>query len=118
MRNWPPQLQEFRREIGRSVDDTSDDLLLSSALDAAVAFVERVHRGKFAFADYPFSPLPPVPDDMWLGTLRLARRLHNRRQSPDGLVDMGELGSARIPSFDPDIDRALRIGRYRSPVFG
>jgi hypothetical protein len=30
---------------------------------------------------------------------------------------MAELGAARIPSFDPDIERLLKIGRYRGPVF-
>jgi hypothetical protein len=28
---------------------------------------------------------------------------------------MAELGGARVPSFDPDIERLLRIGRH-SPV--
>lgn len=117
MSTWPPDLAKFRQETGRAADDTSDDELLTTVLDAAVAFVERVHAGRFAFGD-EMSDLTEVPADMWLGTLRLARRLHNRRQSPDGVFDLGELGTARIPSFDPDIDRALRIGRYRSPVFG
>jgi hypothetical protein len=29
---------------------------------------------------------------------------------------MGEMGTARVTSFDPDIDRLLRIGRHRGPV--
>ena len=31
---------------------------------------------------------------------------------------MGELGSARIPSFDPDIEALLGVGRYRPPMVG
>jgi hypothetical protein len=30
---------------------------------------------------------------------------------------MGELGSGRVPSFDTDIDRLLRIGRFAPAVF-
>lgn len=58
----------------------------------------------------------PTPD-LILGTLRLAGRWHTRRRSPDGLVSMAELGAARVPSFDPDIERLLKIGRYRGAVF-
>ncbi|MBB2500264.1 hypothetical protein H5411_14160 [Amycolatopsis echigonensis] len=54
---------------------------------------------------------------MSLGTVRLAAREFARRRSPEALIDMGELGSARIPSFDPDIERLLGIGRFRGPVF-
>lgn len=58
----------------------------------------------------------PTPD-LHLGTLRLAGRWHTRRRSPDGLVAMAELGAARVPSFDPDIERLLKIGRYARAVF-
>jgi hypothetical protein len=47
--------------------------------------------------------------------LRLAGRWHTRRRSPDGLVAMAEMGAARVTSFDPDIDRLLRIGRHKRP---
>jgi hypothetical protein len=34
-------------------------------------------------------------------------------------VDLGnDLGSARVPSVDPDIERLLGIGRYRGPMVG
>lgn len=117
MATWPPELARLRGELGRNVNDTSDDALVQAALDSAVAFVERVHSSRYAFGEL-VSDLPDVPADMVLGTLYLARRLHRRRQSPDGVFDLGELGTSRIPSFDPDIDRMLRIGRYRSPVIG
>lgn len=117
MSTWPPALTDFRRELRRTVDDTADQQLEQSALDAAIAFVERIHAAKYAFGDQ-FSDLPEVDANMWLGTLYLARRLNSRRRSPDGVIDLGELGTTRIPSFDPDIDRMLRIGRYKSPVFG
>lgn len=56
-------------------------------------------------------------EDLFLGTIRLAHRWHVRRRSPDGLVNMSDLGTARVPSFDPDIERLLGIGRYSGPVF-
>lgn len=114
---WPPKLAGLRRELGRVPGDSADDDLLTDSLNAAIAFVLRVHAGRYNFDDS--SPLlPDVPADMVLGTTYLAKRLHSRRRSPDALIDLGELGSARIPSFDPDIDFMLRIGRYRTAVYG
>jgi hypothetical protein len=34
------------------------------------------------------------------------------------MVDMGELGTTRVPSVDPDIERLLGIGRFRAPMVG
>lgn len=110
---WPPVLAELKTDL--KIDDERDDERLQTMLDAACAFVERVHAGRYAFGDLA-STRPEVPADMRAGTLRLAGRWHKRRDSPNGLVAMGELGSARIPSFDPDIDRMLRVGRYRRAV--
>lgn len=120
---WPPDLDALkadmrsRGEPDGQLDD--DDVRLQQVLDAAVEFVQRVRSGDYNFAADPDSELPdPGEDDqLVLGTLRLARRWHERRRSPDGLVDMGELGSSRIPSVDPDIERLLGIGRFRGPVF-
>ncbi|WP_181778930.1 hypothetical protein [Pseudonocardia pini] len=111
---WPPLLE--RLKVDRSIDDSRDDPRLESVLAAAVAFVERVRGGDFDFSGDPDSLLPPPPDDVVVGTVRLAGRWHERGRSPDGLISMGELGTARVPSFDPDIERLLGIGRYRGPV--
>jgi hypothetical protein len=111
---WPPQLNELKQD--RQIDDVRDDPRLSSVLSAAVAFVERVRGGDFNFSGDPDSLLPAPPDDLVVGTVRLAGRWHERGRSPDGLISMGEFGSARVPSFDPDIERQLGIGRYRGPV--
>ena len=83
---------------------------------AAVADVEAV-VGETVFADIEglVTVLPVPGSDFELGTIRLAGRWFTRRRSPDGLVSMAELGGARVPSFDPDIERLLRIGRH-SPV--
>jgi hypothetical protein len=113
---WPPVVDDLKEDIGREVEDVRDDVRLQTVLDAAVAFVERVHAGRYDFTGADLT-LPDPPDDICLGTLRLAGRYHARRRSVDGLVDMAELGLARIPSFDPDIDQLLRIGRWSPGVF-
>ncbi|MGL5909489.1 MAG: hypothetical protein ACRCZP_05775, partial [Phycicoccus sp.] len=94
----------------------SRDAALTDVLDAAVATVERVRGGSLNFTGDPLSLLPGPGADVALGTVRLAGRWHVRRRSPDGLVAASELGSTRVPSFDPDIERLLGLGRYRSPV--
>jgi hypothetical protein len=111
---WPPQLQDVKG----GVVDSRDDAALQDALDAAVAYVEEQRAGDFTFTGSPTSLLPVPDHKVFRGTVQLARRWHNRLNSPDGLVDMGELGTARIPSVDPDIERQLGIGRFRSPMVG
>lgn len=115
--SWPPELADLKRDLG--IEDTRDDATLGDQLSAAIAFVERVRQGAFNFAGDadPLSSLPSPHEDLILGTVRLAGRWHTRRRSPDGLVNMGsELGSTRVPSFDPDIERLLGVGRYRDSV--
>jgi hypothetical protein len=98
--------------------DPADEQRLQRVLDAAVEFVERIHKGRFNFDADPESELPVPGESLKLGTLMLARRWDTRRRSPQGLVAMAELGAARVPSFDGDIDRLLRIGRHAIPRVG
>lgn len=114
---WPPDLPALKADMRIDLDDTRDDERLQQMLDAAVAYVERVKAARFNFAADPLSDLPEPTADIVTGTLRLAGRWHTRRRSPDGLVDMGELGSGRVPSVDPDIERLLGIGRFAPAVF-
>lgn len=111
--NWPPLLADLKEDAKVPVDETRDDVDLQRELDASVSFVERVRRGDFNFSQDPLSPLPEPTEDLTLGTLRLAGRWFTRRRSPDGLVALPEVGSSRVPSFDPDIERQLGIGRFR-----
>lgn len=108
MGTWPPTLAELKADIG--IEDDRDDAQLTTVLAAAVSFVQRVRPG-------PLGTAPDGTDDLVLGTLRLAGRWHVRRRSPDALIQMGELGASRVPSFDPDIERLLGIGRYAKAVF-
>lgn len=113
---WPPQLQDLKDYVG--VTDNRDDATLATALDAAVVYVEDALAGSYNFAGDVTSLLPAPSVRVEQGALLYAFRLHNRRRSPDGTVDMGELGMARIPSNDPDIERLLSIGRWRPPMVG
>lgn len=96
--------------------DTRDDDDFTMQLSAAISFVEDKHDGVFDFADESGSALPRPGAEMVLGAIRLAVRWKTRRRSPDALIAAGELGSSRVPSFDPDIERMLQIGRYAPPV--
>jgi hypothetical protein len=114
--SWPPVLAELKSDMKVDAVDTRDDVALQLMLDASVFFAERMQPA-YNYAADPMSDLDDPDPDLKLGAIRLASRWHTRRRSPDGLVAMAELGSARVPSFDPDIERLLRIGRYRGPVF-
>jgi hypothetical protein len=95
----------------------ADEQRLQRVFGAAVEFVERIHRGRYNFSGGP-SDLPLPGETLKLGTVMLARRWDTRRRSPQGLVAMAELGAARVPSFDSDIDRLLRLGRHAIPRVG
>lgn len=112
---WPPTLADLKNDMKIPLDDTRDDVILTQVLDAAIDKVTEIKAGVYDFGVAPDLPVPPVR--IVLGTIRLAGRWHTRRRSPDGLVAMAELGAARVPSFDPDIERMLGIGRYAASVF-
>ncbi len=102
MATWPPTLAQLKLDMGVTRDDK--DAALQQALDAAVAYVERVR------SDLDFSA--PVTDDLVLGTLRYARRLDYRRESPGGAIVSMEAGASPVASWDADVEKLLRIGRY------
>lgn len=113
---WPPTLAQVKADLGIEPDDTAQDLVVARQLAASIAFVERVKADTFNFADESGLDLEDPDADLILGTIRLAGRWNARRRSVDGLVNMGDMGAGRVPSFDPDIDRLLRIGRFQGPV--
>lgn len=114
---WPPTLAELKVDLDIAATDTRKDTSLQQMLDAAVEFVERVRPVyKYDATVVAQVSLPDPPVDLRLGVLRLAGRWLIRKRSPDGLVAMGEMGSSRVSSFDPDIDRMLGIGRYAKNV--
>lgn len=56
----------------------------------------------------------PAPDDLVLAVNVLTARLLDRRNSPNGLVGVGDLGATRIPGSDADVSSL--IGPYRRVV--
>lgn len=124
---WPPCLTDLRNDAGKAADDQddSDDGSLSMVLDAAITRVTYLKGDEYDLDDDPTGEsdsggIRIAPDfDLILGTIRLARRWHDRRRSPDGAAIMaGDLGTARVPAYDPDIERLLKIGRYARPQDG
>jgi hypothetical protein len=113
---WPPTLADLKSDMQIDEGDERDDDELEIVLSAAVTFIEGQHDETYDFAGESGSDLPAPDSDLILGTCRLAWRWHQRRRSPDALIQMGELGSGRVPSFDPDIDRLCRLGRFAPPV--
>ncbi|MGH3546689.1 MAG: hypothetical protein ACRDQU_00885 [Pseudonocardiaceae bacterium] len=82
---------------------TRDDEALQRALNAAMAWVQD-HR-----PDLDYHGAWTVPLYVQLGTIRLAARWFVRRVSPDGLVNMGTLGTGNVMASDPDIYMQLGI---------
>lgn len=115
--SWPPTLEMLKRELKIDPEDTDGDFELAGYLASSISFVERVRGADFNFADESLSDLPDPGPDLVLGAIRLAGRWNARRRSPDAMVSSAELGTARVASFDPDIDRLLGIGRFAGPVF-
>ncbi|MGH3795945.1 MAG: hypothetical protein ACRDS0_36885 [Pseudonocardiaceae bacterium] len=83
--------------------NTRDDEALQRALDAAMSWVME-HR-----TDLDYHGAWTVPNHIQLGTIRLAARWFVRRISPDGLVNMGTLGTGNVMASDPDIYMQLGI---------
>lgn len=116
-RTWPPTVQDVKTDANITTD--VDDDRLGLVLDAAVAYVQRV-RPKFNYdADPTLSDCLPDPtDDLWLGTVRLAKRWHDRRRAAAGQIFAGEGGgSDTVPYVDPDIERMLGTGKFAKGAF-
>ncbi len=108
--DWPPTLATYKLDLKLDQDDDRFDDALQATLDAAVVYVERV-RDDVVFYDFELGD--PIPSaDLILGTLRYARRLDARRDTPQGALIVGTLGAANVPGWDADIERLLRIGKY------
>lgn len=115
---WPPTLVELKLDMKVDAEDERFDAEMQQTLDGAVAYVERVRTDvDFLTAGDPPAAADPtktalVTDDLVLGTLRYARRLDLRRDTPVAMLVAGELGTAVVPVFDTDVEKLLRVGRY------
>lgn len=106
MATWPPLLEDLQRDMKLTDVTLTDEQVeqLEQTLAAAIAYVERT-RSDLDFTD-------SLGDDLMLGTLRYARRLDLRRETPVGLMVLDGITSTTIPGWDSDIERLLQIGRY------
>lgn len=93
--NWPT-LDEYK-DWAR-IRDTADDVAIDQALSAVmVAIVARAPA--LATADCPW--------DVNYATLLWTNRLLSRRNSPDGIVGVADLGVATIAKADRDVLQLL-----------
>jgi|ERR1700758_256485 len=114
---WPPTLADLKVVLGNPnpTQPHKDDARVNDSLVAAISYVQD-RRRTFNYSGDITSCLPPVPDHIWEGTVRLAERWDRRHNSPDGVVSMGDMGTGRVPSVDADIERMLGLGRFAGPV--
>ena len=95
------------------ITDTIDDQVLADIVAAAMqqqyARCITAMDAMTAAPDQQPLPVPPavlstVPPDLFEAALMRGARLYARRASPEGLIPLGDLGVARVPRFDADID--------------
>jgi hypothetical protein len=83
--------------------DTTDDVAISEASAAAAEAIEL--RAPKSFKPDPETGDPPPTSPMLLEAGRLlTNRLLARRNSPDGVVGVSDVGTATVLSYDADIN--------------
>lgn len=93
--NWP-DLQAYKSWA--RIYDTSDDVSIQEAIDAVkIAVVARC----------PGLQTIDCPNDARIAVLLWVNRLLSRRNSPDGVVGVGDLGIATVARADRDILQML-----------
>lgn len=93
--------------------DVTDDALIQPCIDATEPEVCRARPD--AWDDTVTPPITPHDyPDAYRGGVMLAARLVRRRNSPAGIESFGE-SVTYVASYDPDLDRFMRRGRYRMP---
>jgi hypothetical protein len=99
-----------RAQTGLRQGSAVDDEALKLAANAAAEYVEELKPELYVTAgDPPVTSYEPT-HRVRLGAAMLAHRWYARRASPLGVAGYGELGSAGILRYDPDIARLLDIG--------
>jgi hypothetical protein len=104
---WSPWLTVDGYKAWARIDpaDTADDAAISEASDAAAQAIEL--RAPFGFVlDAEGAEIPPPPMLFQAGRL-LVNRLMARRNSPDGVVGVSDMGTATVLSYDADISQMI-----------
>jgi hypothetical protein len=93
--NWPT-VDEYK-DWAR-IRDTSDDVAIDQALSAVM---------EATVARAPALATVDCPTDVLYATLLWTNRLLSRRNSPDGIVGVADLGVATIAKADRDVLQLL-----------
>lgn len=101
---WP-DIPDYRN-WARVPDGVDDD-----AIADALAAVQDAIRMRCPCL---FGPTPFVPDSAYQAALLWTSRLLARRNSPEGVVGVGDMGVATIAGYDRDVQRLL--SPYIDPV--
>lgn len=100
-------------------NDGAGDPYLGGVVDAVNAYVESVPSKRVnIITDPDGNPLEVWTKDTEHAAIMLASRLYTRRNSPNGIETMNELGTSYVARYDPDIEKLLRIGVYNIPMVG
>jgi hypothetical protein len=97
-----------------------DEDLITRSAAAVEPFVERSRGDMWLIvivADGETAVYKP-DREVYQAAVNLAARWYRRRNSPAGIESIGDAGIAYVARFDPEIERALRIGSYRRAVIG
>lgn len=97
---WP-EVEEYKEwaRIGTdAVPDTLDDVAIDQALSAVKSAI---------VARCPGLSAAPCPADVLYACLLWANRLLVRRQSPEGIVGVPDMGMVTIATYDSDIRQML-----------
>jgi hypothetical protein len=82
--------------------DTADDAAITDAVNASMEGIEG-----WAVKAFTDDPAAVLPFTVYEAGLLLTNRLMARRNSPDGVVGVSDMGTATILANDADINRML-----------
>ena len=102
--------------------DPADVVAWLGGADAMAGYdetvLERVCAAVDGWADRHFD-IPDTPNaEIEQGLIQEAGRRWSRKYSPDGLSGSGDLVPIRVPTWDPDAERALNSVRKTAGLFG
>jgi hypothetical protein len=107
---WPLTLEDYKAWARIAGGDTADDVAIQQAIDAVSEKFTQLLRPMVWSSD----PSGQVASDVAEAGLLYVNRLLSRRNSPDGVVGVSDLGTATILPRDADIQRLL--GPYLATV--
>lgn len=87
------------------------DPLVGRCAEAVEPQIERARPDQFVGDPAVFDP----DAEVYQAGVMLAARLYRRRNSPGGIESFVD-SIAYVSKYDPEIERALRVGPWRRPV--